>query len=78
MSVHAFQYGNAENFLGDAGDGTMEAISITNDTRGTMHGASHGAGPGPWIWGGVPKYPYSAVPQLHTKEFHIDSKKSGY
>lgn len=29
----------------------MEAISITNDTRGTMHGASHGVGPGPWIWG---------------------------
>ena len=25
------QYGNAENFLGDAGDGTMEAISITDD-----------------------------------------------
>ncbi len=49
--MHSLQYGNAENFLGDAGDGTMEAISITNDTRGTMHGASHGTGPGPWIWG---------------------------
>ena len=29
----------------------MEAISITDDTRGTMHGANHGVGPGPWIWG---------------------------
>ena len=45
------QYGNAENFLGDAGDGTMEAISITDDTGGTMHGGNHGIGPGPWIWG---------------------------
>ena len=43
--------GNAESFIGDAGDGTMEAISITDDRRGTMHGANHGAGPGPWIWG---------------------------
>jgi hypothetical protein len=46
-----FDYGNAESFLGDAGDGTMEAISITDDKRGTMHGASHGVGPGPWVWG---------------------------
>ena len=45
------QYGNAETFLGDAGDGTMEAISITDDTGGTMHGGNHGFGPGPWIWG---------------------------
>ena len=45
-----FDYGNAENFLGDAGDGTMEAISITDDRGGTMHGGHHGVGPGPWIF----------------------------
>ena len=38
-----FDYGNAETFIGDAGCGTMEAISITNGTT-TMHGAHHGQG----------------------------------
>lgn len=44
-----FDYGNAETFIGDAGAGTMEAISITNGTT-TMHGGHHGQGPGPWIF----------------------------
>jgi len=46
-----FDYGNAETGIFDAGDGTMEAISITADQRGTMHGSHHGAGPGPWVFG---------------------------
>ena len=44
-----FDYGNAESFIGDAGAGTMEAISLTNGTSG-MHGAHHGTGTGPWIF----------------------------
>jgi hypothetical protein len=44
-----FDYGNAETFIGDAGCGTMEAISISNGTSG-MHGAHHGTGNGPWIF----------------------------
>jgi hypothetical protein len=44
----SFDYGNAELFPGDAGPGTMEAISITNGTWGMSH---HGLGKGPWIMG---------------------------
>ena len=38
--------GNAEDFIGDAGAGTMEAIAWTNGTWGMSH---HGEGRGPWI-----------------------------
>jgi hypothetical protein len=40
-----FDYGNAELHPGDAGPGTMEAISWTNGTWGMSH---HGGGQGPW------------------------------
>ena len=40
-----FDYGNAEDHIGDDGAGTM-AISWTNGTWGMSH---HGAGKGPWV-----------------------------
>ena len=41
-----FDYGNAEDHIGDDGAATMEAISWTNGTWGMSH---HGVGAGPWV-----------------------------